>query len=114
MVGAKFDPDHWKALIDDEIKSRKGRARLLLGNTHWLTADQAEKLTENSLSKFEVTGGLVSGTECSRGQISLDRPNRQWDFPFGWAPHQIMAWHGFEKYGKTEVARRLAYRWLYT
>jgi len=78
------------------------------------SADQAEKLTENSLSKFEVTGGLVSGTECSRGQISLDRPNRQWDFPFGWAPHQIMAWHGFEKYGKTEVARRLAYRWLYT
>jgi alpha,alpha-trehalase len=76
--------------------------------------EQAEKLTENSLSKFEVTGGLVSGTESSRGQISLDRPNRQWDFPFGWAPHQIMAWHGFVNYGKMEIARRLAYRWLYT
>ncbi|KAJ2964667.1 hypothetical protein NQZ79_g564 [Umbelopsis isabellina] len=76
--------------------------------------EQAEKMTENSLSKFEVTGGLVSGTERSRGKISLDRPNRQWDFPFGWAPHQIMAWRGFANYDMMDVARRLAYRWLYT
>lgn len=25
MVGAKLDPEHWKALVDGEIKSRKGR-----------------------------------------------------------------------------------------
>ena len=24
----------------------------------------------------------MSGTEESRGQISLDRPNRQWDYPY--------------------------------
>src|SRR6266540_3355115 len=52
-----------------------------------------------SLPKFEVLGGLVSGTEESRGTIALDRPNRQWDYPFGWAPHQIMAWRGLENYG---------------
>jgi alpha,alpha-trehalase len=34
-----------------------------------------------SLQKFEVLGGVVSGTEESRGKISLDRPNRQWDYP---------------------------------
>ncbi|KAI8391320.1 trehalase-domain-containing protein [Radiomyces spectabilis] len=78
------------------------------------SAEQAAKMTKKSLPKFEVIGGLVSGTEESRGQISLDRPNRQWDFPFGWAPHQIMAWVGFEKYGMMDIARRLAYRWLYT
>ncbi|KAI9280008.1 trehalase-domain-containing protein [Sporodiniella umbellata] len=76
--------------------------------------EQAQKLVKHSLSKFEVVGGLVSGTESSRGEISLERPNRQWDFPFGWAPHQILAWSGLEKYGMTETARRLAYRWLYT
>ncbi|RUP43230.1 trehalase-domain-containing protein [Jimgerdemannia flammicorona] len=76
--------------------------------------EQAEKLVTRSLSKFEVLGGLVSGTEQSRGSISLDRPNRQWDFPFGWAPHQILAWRGLDKYGYIEVARRLAYRWLFT
>ena len=37
--------------------------------------------SDNSLNKFEVLGGLVSGTEESRGKISLDRPNRQWDYP---------------------------------
>lgn len=37
--------------------------------------------SEHSLKKFEVIGGLVSGTEESRGKISLDRPNRQWDYP---------------------------------
>jgi alpha,alpha-trehalase len=36
------------------------------------------------MPKFEVIGGLVPGTEESRGKISLDRPNRQWDFPYAW------------------------------
>ena len=39
-------------------------------------------LRARSLKKFEVLGGLVSGTEESRGKISLDRPNRQWDYPY--------------------------------
>jgi alpha,alpha-trehalase len=75
--------------------------------------EQAEGLAK-SLYKFETKGGLVSGTEQSRGTITLDRPNRQWDFPFGWAPHQIMAWAGFDNYSMSDIAARLAYRFLYT
>ncbi|KAI8997417.1 trehalase-domain-containing protein [Pilobolus umbonatus] len=75
---------------------------------------QAIDMVKHSLSKFEVLGGLVSGTERSRGVISLERPNRQWDFPFGWAPHQMLTWVGLDKYGMIETARRLAYRWLFT
>jgi alpha,alpha-trehalase len=75
--------------------------------------EQAERMTRQSLHKFEVVGGLVSGTAESRGTISLDRPNRQWDFPFGWAPHQILAWKGFENYGMIDIQQRLTYRWLY-
>ncbi|KAG8899400.1 alpha,alpha-trehalase nth1, partial [Tulasnella sp. 408] len=75
--------------------------------------DQAWKLVTYSMSKFEVIGGLVSGTEESRGRISLDRPNRQWDFPYAWPPHQIMTWVGLERYGYLEDAQRLAYRFLY-
>ena len=70
--------------------------------------------SKKSLQKFEVLGGMVCGTEESRGTITLDRPNRQWDYPFGWAPHQIMIWRGLENYGYVNDARRLAYRWLYT
>ncbi|CAO3630836.1 unnamed protein product [Mucor hiemalis] len=76
--------------------------------------EQVEAMVKHSLYKFEVLGGLVSGTEKSRGITTLDRPNRQWDFPFGWAPHQIMTWQAFENYGKHAIAERLAYRWLYT
>ncbi|CCL99293.1 uncharacterized protein FIBRA_01309 [Fibroporia radiculosa] len=75
--------------------------------------EQCWKLISNSLKKFEVLGGLVSGTEESRGKISLDRPNRQWDYPYAWPPHQIMTWVGLERYGYLEDAQRLAYRWLY-
>ncbi|OAQ33094.1 glycoside hydrolase family 37 protein [Linnemannia elongata AG-77] len=76
--------------------------------------DKAERMMTKALPLFEVTGGLVSGTESSRGFITLARPNRQWDFPFGWAPHQIISWIGFEKYGFMEEAKRTCYRWLYT
>ncbi|KAL1740011.1 glycoside hydrolase family 37 protein [Schizophyllum fasciatum] len=75
--------------------------------------EQGWKLVSNSLKKFEVLGGVVPGTEESRGQISLDRPNRQWDYPYAWPPHQIMAWVGLERYGYLEDAQRLAYRFLY-
>ncbi|KAI8067592.1 trehalase-domain-containing protein [Gongronella butleri] len=78
------------------------------------TQDQADRMATDSLHKFEMQGGLVSGTETSRGDITIDRPNRQWDFPFGWAPHQMLAWKGFENYGMRDISRRLAYRWLYT
>lgn len=81
------------------------------------------------MKKFEVAGGLVPGefdrlqvffiylivigTEESRGVISLDRPNRQWDYPTAWPPHQMLAWIGLERYGYSEDAARIAYRWLY-
>ncbi|KAF8923626.1 neutral trehalase [Dissophora ornata] len=76
--------------------------------------DKAERMMVSALPLFEVTGGLVSGTEASRGIITLERPSRQWDFPFGWAPHQIISWVGFEKYGFMDEAKRTCYRWLYT
>jgi alpha,alpha-trehalase len=76
--------------------------------------EKAHAMVPKALSLFEVAGGLVSGTEESRGRIGLDRPNRQWDFPYGWAPHQIMAWKAMKNYGFELEAERLAYRWLYT
>jgi alpha,alpha-trehalase len=77
------------------------------------TPRQAAILVERALPKFEVFGGLVSGTEQSRGAVGLDRPNRQWDYPYGWAPQQILAWVGLQRYGYEAEAQRLAYRWLY-
>ena len=74
---------------------------------------QATSLVDRALPRFEVFGGLVSGTAKSRGTIGLNRPNRQWDYPYGWAPQQMLAWTGLIRYGYQEDAERLAYKWLY-
>ena len=44
---------------------------------------QAAALVIKALPKFEAFGGIVSGTEESRGAIGIERPSRQWDFPYG-------------------------------
>ncbi|TYJ57211.1 hypothetical protein B9479_002126 [Cryptococcus floricola] len=104
--------------FDYDTKARK-QTRYESVTTLWpmwagmASEEQASMLVHNALPKFEVAGGLVSGTEESRGIISLDRPNRQWDYPYGWPPHQIMAWVGLERYGYIDDASRLAYRWIY-
>ncbi|KAL3953086.1 hypothetical protein ACCO45_013029 [Purpureocillium lilacinum] len=74
---------------------------------------QAAEMVKKGLPKFEAYGGLLAGTEKSRGEIGLERPNRQWDFPYGWAPQQMLAWTGLLRYSFTEEAERLAYKWLF-
>jgi len=75
--------------------------------------EQAASLVENGLPLFERAGGLTSTTEASRGPISDARPQRQWDYPFGWPPHQILVWQGLCNYGYEREAQRVAYRWLH-
>ena len=48
------------------------------------TPRQANMMVTMALPKLEVFGGLVSGTEESRGKVSLSRPSRQWDWPNAW------------------------------
>ncbi|KAJ6443326.1 neutral trehalase [Purpureocillium lavendulum] len=74
---------------------------------------QAVEMVKKGLPRFEAFGGLLAGTEKSRGAIGLERPNRQWDFPYGWAPQQMLAWTGLLRYSFTEEAERLAYKWLF-
>ncbi|KAJ3272913.1 alpha,alpha-trehalase nth1 [Terramyces sp. JEL0728] len=76
--------------------------------------EHAEKLVKTCIELFALSGGIVSGTEVSRGHICLDRPERQWDYPFGWAPHQILAWKGLQHYGYIKEQKELVYRWLYS
>ena len=75
--------------------------------------DQAAMLVRRAVPLFEEAGGLVSTTEASRGPVSEHRPQRQWDYPFGWPPHQMLAWQGLINYGYESVAQHLAYRWLH-
>lgn len=108
-----------KGMFFDYDTVRRQRSQYESATTFWTmwagvaTPRQAAALVVKALPKFDAFGGLVSGTEQSRGKISLERPNRQWDFPFGWAPQQMLAWGGLQRYGYQEEAQRLAYKWLY-
>ncbi|MFI5349281.1 MAG: trehalase family glycosidase [Elusimicrobiota bacterium] len=80
----------------------------------WATPEQAAGATRNSLRELERLGGLAATAETSRGALSDARPARQWDYPYGWPPHQILVWEGLARCGFEADARRLAYRWLWT
>ncbi|KAI9373816.1 neutral trehalase [Aspergillus egyptiacus] len=111
--------DEEKGMYFDYDTVKQERTTYESATTFWAmwaglaTPRQASKLISKALPRFEVFGGLVSGTEESRGAVGLDRPTRQWDYPFGWAPQQMLAWTGFLRYGYQEEAERLAYKWLY-
>lgn len=51
-------------------------------------------------------------TEASRGTLSATRTARQWDYPYGWAPHQMLIWEGLKDYGYDALAAELALRWV--
>lgn len=74
--------------------------------------DEAAFMVGAALPDFEAAGGLTCTTLDSRGPPGPGQPVRQWDYPFGWAPHQILAWDGLRRYGYSSDASRLAYRWL--
>ncbi|KAL9597381.1 MAG: hypothetical protein Q9219_005190 [cf. Caloplaca sp. 3 TL-2023] len=74
---------------------------------------QAARLVEDGIPRFERAGGLASTSEKTQGEVSAANPQKQWDYPHGWAPHQILAWDGLERYGYHGETRRLSYRWLH-
>ena len=74
---------------------------------------QAALLVQKALPKFECVGGLSTSTEHSRGPVNAKNPPKQWDYPYGWAPHQMLAWDGLKRYGYHDEAERLIYKWLH-
>lgn len=108
-----------KGMFFDYNTYKKQQTRYESVTTFWAmwagiaTPRQAAAMTIKALPRLECLGGLSAGTAESRGEVGLHRPNRQWDYPFGWAPHQILAWIGFQRFGFEEEAQRLAYRWIH-
>lgn len=75
--------------------------------------EQAEKLVKTALPLLKMEGGIAGSTQESAGQISTERPQRQWDYPNGWAPHQMLIWRGLLHYKYKKEAQELIYRWLF-
>jgi neutral trehalase len=82
------------------------------GGSTTLSAEERSALVTNALAQLEAPGGLLASARASRERFSA-RPDRGWDDPNGWAPHQLLAWQGLEAHGFHEDAQRLAFSWLY-
>ena len=74
---------------------------------------QAKKLVEVALQQFVKTGGITGSTKASIANAPKEAPQRQWDYPFGWAPHQMLLWEGLINYNYLDKAQEMVYRWLW-
>jgi len=74
---------------------------------------QARQLVKTALPLLKEKGGIAGCTKASIEKISKNQPQRQWDYPNGWAPHQMMIWKGLLNYGFVDEAQELIYRWLF-
>ncbi|MFV8377208.1 trehalase family glycosidase [Flavobacterium sp. LB3R33] len=75
--------------------------------------NQAKKLVEIALPQFVKTGGITGSTKASIADAPKEAPQRQWDYPFGWAPHQMLLWEGLINYNYLDKAQEMVYRWLW-
>lgn len=75
--------------------------------------EQADKMIENCLPKLLFLGGIAGSSKEALSNIGEDQMQRQWDFPNGWPPHQIIIWQGLLNYGHISKAKELIYRWLW-
>jgi len=66
------------------------------------TPDQAQAVARN-LSIFERAGGLA---------MSVRDNGVQWDYPYGWAPTNLLAIEGLRRYGFNDDANRISYEFL--
>lgn len=73
---------------------------------------RARRVAAFACEKLEQFAGLAATAQESVA-AARRQDGRQWDYPYGWAPHQMLAWRGFKNYGLDADAGRLAYRWLY-
>ena len=65
---------------------------------------QAQAVARN-VKIFEQPGGLAT---------SPNDTGVQWDYPYGWAPLQLLAVEGLRRYGFTDDANRISYEFLST
>ena len=108
-LGVYFDYDHENA-VRSTFLSATSLSPMWSG---MCSKEQAEKLVKHALPKLKMKGGVAGCTAESRGEINKNRPQRQWDYPNGWAPHQMMIWKGLLNYNYVAEAEELIYRWLY-
>jgi alpha,alpha-trehalase len=102
--------DERQGLFFDYNFDKKQRSTYLYATTFYplwaglATAAQARAVVKN-LSSLERPGGIA---------MSVEDTQAQWDYPFGWAPIQLLAVEGMRRYGYNAEADRVSVEFLST
>ena len=72
-----------------------------------------KKIVKNLISQLKEKGGIAGTSKRMNDSIPKDAIQRQWDYPNGWAPHQMLIWGGLKQHGFQAELQELVYRWLY-
>ena len=75
--------------------------------------EQAGKMVKNLMQDLNAKGGILASAKSSVDKTATNNVQRQWDYPYGWAPHQMLLWQGLLNYGYEKEAYELVYRWLW-
>jgi len=75
---------------------------------------EAALMVPQLIKELKAKGGLTGSSKASLEKYATGSVQRQWDYPNGWAPHQMLIWKGLIDYGFENEAHELAYRWLLT
>lgn len=70
-----------------------------------LATDSQARAVVRNLNIFERAGGIATSVQQTAGQ---------WDYPFGWAPIQLLAVEGMRRYGHNAEADRVSIEFLST
>ncbi|MHA7055990.1 trehalase family glycosidase [Aquimarina sp. M1] len=74
--------------------------------------EQAASMVKSLFDNLVQKGGIAATTDITNKE-DPNAPQRQWDYPNGWAPHQMIIWRGLINYGYEKEAQELIYRWLW-
>jgi alpha,alpha-trehalase len=101
-----WDPAH--GLYTDYNFETGQRSRYEYATTFYplwvgLASKEQAGAVEKNLALFEQAGGLA---------MSVKQTGAQWDFPYGWAPIQLLALEGLRRYGYGEDADRISGKFL--
>ncbi|HEY1270553.1 MAG TPA: trehalase family glycosidase [Terriglobales bacterium] len=127
LLGKKEDAATWR----ERAEARKKRVNQYLwdevrGQFFDYNVDTQQRSTYEYISTFyPLWAGLASPEQAKAvaknvtvfegpGGLAMSRTNSgmQWDYPYAWAPTQLVAIGGLRRYGFNEDADRLSYKFL--
>ena len=76
--------------------------------------EEAAQMVPQLMNELKAQGGFTGSSKASLDKYATGNVQRQWDYPNGWAPHQMVLWKGLIDYGYETEAREMIYRWLWT